>query len=77
MTLSQFMLGRVRAHELCIIRDCGYIVATFWIDREDLFLRHMDQYLAYHEVKHHEWGEIPITKENEQTIKIPCHYIDI
>ena len=77
MKLSDFLLKRVGAHELCVIREGGWIVATFWIDSEDLFLRYMDPYLTYHEVKHHEWDELPITKENGKTINVPCHYIDI
>lgn len=77
MRLDYFLSKHVGAHELCVIREDGFIVATFWIDYEDLFLRHMDRYLGYHEIKHHEWGEIPIAKENGQTINVPCNYIDI
>lgn len=77
MKLSEFLLKRTAAHELCVIRESGYVVATFWIDYEDLFARHMDNSLGDKEVKYNEWDFLPIVKENGQTMNIPCHYIDI
>lgn len=77
MRLDYFLSTQVGAHELCVIREDGFIVATFWIDYEDLFARHMDKSLGDKEVKYNEWDFLPIVKENGQTMNIPCHYIDI
>lgn len=42
ITLSKFLQNRTAAKELCVIREDGWIVATFWIDHEDLFMRYLD-----------------------------------
>lgn len=77
MTLQDFLLHKTNAHELCVIREDGWIVATYWIDHEDLFCRHVSITLAEMEVKSDEWDYLPIINENNATIKIPCHYIDV
>lgn len=75
MKLREFLRTKTHAQELCVIRDSGWIVATAWIDYEDLF--HIPPKLADKEVKHNEWGYLPVVNENNASIKIPCHYIDV
>ena len=38
MTLYEFLRHKTHANELCVIRDCGDIVASCWTDYEDLFI---------------------------------------
>jgi hypothetical protein len=75
MKLSEFLLHKTKVAELCVIRDSCWIVATCWIDEEDLFRIPRD--LADREVKGNKWGYLPIVNENGAEIKVPCHYIDI
>ena len=75
MYLREFLWTKTNVHELCVIREDGWIVATCWIDHEDLF--HIPSRLAKNEVKSDEWGYISIVNENNATIKIPCHYVDV
>ena len=74
MTVREFCLRKTQVGELCVIRDCGYIVATVWIDIEDLF--RMDTEVANMKVKSDEWGTLSITTEHGDRLQIPCHYID-
>lgn len=75
MRLREFLRKKTNAHELCVIRRDGWIVATCWIDREDLF--HVPSELAGKEVKCAEWGYLPIVNENNATVKVSCHYVDV
>lgn len=73
--LRDFLRRKTQALELCVITDDGWIVATCWIDHEDLF--HIPPKLADKEVKNDEWGELTIVNENGISIKIPCHYVNV
>lgn len=75
MKLYRFLLHETKVAELCVIRDSGWIVATCWIDGEDLFRIPPD--IADREVKGNKWGYLEIVNENGAAIKVPCHYIDI
>ena len=75
MTLRDFLLTKTNARELCVIRESGWIVATCWIDYEDLF--HISPKLVNKTVKKDEWDYISIVNENNACIKIPCHYVDV
>ena len=75
MKLREFLLKKTNVKELCVIRDSGYIVASCWIDYEDLF--HIPYKLADKVVKNDEWGYLSIVNENNAEIKIPCHYVDV
>lgn len=75
MTLRDFLYKKTNAKELCVIRDAGWIVASCWIDYEDLF--YIPQRLADNIVKKDEWDYLSIVNENNATIKIPCHYVDV
>lgn len=75
MKLREFLLKKTNVKELCVIRDSGYIVASCWIDYEDLF--YIPHKLADKLVKNDEWGYLSIVNENNAEIKIPCHYVDV
>ena len=75
MKLKDFLWNKTNARELCVIRDCGWIVASCWIDYEDLFC--IPPTLKDKEVKRDEWGYLSIVNENNAEIKIPCHYVDV
>lgn len=75
MTLRDFLRKKTNAMELCVIRDGGWIVASCWIDYEDLFA--ISNRLADNTVKKDEWGYLSIVNENNACIQIPCHYVDV
>lgn len=75
--LSEFLEHKTEAKELCVIREDGWIVATFWIDHEDLFMRYLDNKIGSKPVKKDEWGWLPIVNENNGNLEVRCHYIDI
>lgn len=75
MTLREFLRKKTNVRELCIIRESGWIVASCWIDYEDLFA--IPQQLSQKTIKKDEWGYITIVNENNAEIKIPCHCIDV
>lgn len=75
MKLIDFLRNKTNVKELCIIRDSGWIVASCWIDYEDLF--YIPSRLVDKMVKKDEWGYLPIVNENNAEIKIPCHYVDV
>lgn len=75
MRLIDFLRNKTNVKELCVIRDSGWIVASCWIDYEDLF--YIPSSLVDKVVKKDEWGYLPIVNENNAEIKIPCHYIDV
>lgn len=74
MTVREFCLRNTRAHELVVIRDCGWIVATAWIDDEDIF--RLLESVKNKTVIKNEWGKLSVVTEHGDTIEIPCHYID-
>ena len=77
MKLNEFLRTKTNACELCVISDSGYIIATAWIDYEDLFCGYISNRLSGKEVKKHWWGDIAIVNENNAKIRVPCHYIDV
>ena len=75
MKLIDFLRNKTNVKELCVIRDSGWIVASCWIDYEDLF--YIPSRLVDKVVREDEWGYLPIVNENNAEIKIPCHYVDV
>lgn len=75
MIVSEFCRKHTQTHQLCVIRDAGWIVETVWIDSEDIF--RITKLSANAEVKKTEFGELPIKTEHGDTVHIPCLYIDI
>lgn len=74
MTVKEFCLKKTQVGELCVFRDCGYIIGSTWIDSEDLFT--MSDIIGDKEVKSDEWGVLAITTGHGDKIYVPCHYID-
>lgn len=74
MTVSEFCRTKTQALELCAITYDGWIIATVWIDYEDLF--HIDKKVAKMKVKSDKWGTIPVVTEHGGKIIVPCHYIE-
>ena len=75
ITLNAFLREKTNAEELCVIRECGWIIATCWIDYEDLF--RIPSKMGDMIVKKDEWGYLSIVNENNACIKIPCHFVDV
>ena len=75
MKLAEFLWHKTNVKELCVIRDCGWIVASCWIDYEDLFA--IPERLSSKDVKSDSWDYLSIVNENNAEIKIPCHYVDV
>lgn len=74
MTVIEFCMKKTQVKELVVIRDCGWIVATAWIDYEDIF--RLPKETSELEVIRDEWGTINIVTEHGDTISIPCHYVN-
>lgn len=74
MTVYEFCKKHTQIHQLCVIRDSGWIVETAWIDSEDMF--RITELSAKAEVKKTEFGELSIETEHGDTVHIPCLYID-
>lgn len=74
MTVGEFCLIKTQVGELCVLRECGYIRETRYIDHENL--ASMNDRIQNAEVKFDEWGTFTITTEHGDKIQIPCHYID-
>lgn len=74
MTVGEFCMKKTQVKELVVIKDCGWIVATAWIDREDMF--RLPEKTSQLEVISDKWGVIDIITEHGDTISIPCHYVN-
>lgn len=74
MRLSDFLLYNTKACELCVICN-PWIVATVWVDYEDLFLRYVDVNLKQSTVIKDEWKPLIITSDNGTHMSILAHYI--
>jgi hypothetical protein len=77
MTLREFLRTKTNVQELCVIREDGWIVASFWIDHEDLFCHYLSKELGSRKVKLDCWDYISVVNVNNACIKIPCHYIEV
>lgn len=75
-TVSEFLLHNTQVGELCVIRDQGWVVATVWIDSEDLFAGYLGEAVRGWTVQSDSWGTIGVYDKNGQQTRIPCHYID-
>lgn len=74
MNVYEFCKKNTQAHQLCVVRDCGWIVEAVWIDHEDIFRMSKESQIAT--VKKTEFGELPVKTEHGDTVHIPCLYID-
>ena len=76
-TLREFLMTQTLPEELCVIRESGYIVATAWIDHEDLFCNYLNAKLGDMTVKSDKWDYLPIVDADGYTKTPRCHYIDV
>ena len=74
MTVAEFCREKTRVYQLCVIRDCGWIVETVWIDHEDIF--RLSERRARMKVIESKFGTLPICDANGNHLDIPCLYID-
>ena len=74
MSVYEFCRNHTQTHQLCVIRDAGWIVETVWIDSEDIF--RITGLSAKAEVKKTEFGELLVKTEHGDKVHIPCLYID-
>lgn len=77
MKLGEFLRTKTNAMELCAITNGGWVVATVWIDHEDIFIGLIPTTLASKPVKRDYWDYLTIVNENNTSIKVPCHFIDV
>lgn len=77
MTLREFLRTKTNVLELCVIRENGWVVATFWIDHEDLFCHYLDKRIGNKNVKLDCWDYLTIVNGNNASIKVPAHYIEV
>ena len=75
MTVREFCRYHTQVGELVVIRDCGYIKHTVWIDYEDIFV--LSPKYSKREIKKDEWGYLTVTTRHGDKIEVPCHYIDV
>ena len=74
MKLYEFLLHKTRAEELCVICN-PWIVATVWIDHEDLFIGYLNKGLKEAKVIKDDWRSLVITLDNGTRMYIQAHYI--
>lgn len=77
MPLSEFLLKKTNARELCVICVNGWINATFFIDHEDLFVRYLSPKLAQMRVKKDYWDTLSIVDAQNKPVEIPCHFVEV
>lgn len=75
VTLMDFLLYHTPVHDLCVIRDAGYVRQVVYVDNEDLFLVHPG--LHDRAVRSHQYGTMPVIEEDGTETSIPCHYVDV
>lgn len=75
ITVFEFCRLKTQVGELVIIRDCGYVSGSVWIDYEDLF--QIPQRYVDSKVLSDEWGTIKCTTEHGDKVMVNCHYIDV
>ena len=74
ITVKEYCLYQTDLHQLCVIRECGWIVEVVWIDREDLF--RMSRSSEEMIVVETSTGELLISNNRGGETKVPCLYID-
>ena len=73
--LTDFLLHKTNALELCAITENHWIKAVCYIDHEDLF--HIPPDFANRAVKSEEWNYLTIVDKDGNKMQIPCHCIDV
>ena len=76
MNLKDFLLQKTKIGDLCAISDRGYLVATAYIDDEDLFIKYMNYDLLANKVVSHHYDYLNVNDENGNINQIRCIFID-
>ena len=75
MTLIDFLLHETQALELCAICEGGWVVATVWVDHEDLFASNVHPKLRERYVDCDKWDTLLTVNSKGEKVTVPCHYI--
>lgn len=75
MTVREFCVYKTEVHQLVAIRYRGYIIATAWIDSEDLFKLPND--IAKRPVLESSYGFLNVSGPSEDEHRVPCVFLDI
>lgn len=81
MKLREFLTKKTGARELCVITEGGWIVATAWIDYEDLFA--LPSRLNDAEVVSTTFGTLTVrddnnsTRDRETVVNVPVRKIEV
>ena len=83
MKLYEYLRTQTSALELCTITEGGWIVATAWIDHEDLFSHHLPRSLADKEVVSTGFKTLTIrdeehsTRDREVIVRVPVRTVEV
>lgn len=75
MTLYDFLRCKTRAIEICLISENGFVATICWTGRKEM--PEIPERLRNKEVVSDKWGKLPIVNGYNETVRIPCHYIDV
>lgn len=75
MNVREFCMSKTNVHELVVIREGGYIVATAYIDHEDLF--RLPGEIARSEVSGCVRDLLSVNDSIGHTFCVPCVYLDL
>ena len=73
MIVEEYLLKKTEARTLVMIRDSGWVIASAWIDYEDLFAHSLKPELLGKRVKNAEWGTMDLFAGKPnciQTVKV-------
>ena len=83
MKLYDYLRTQTSAEELCTITEGGWIVATAWIDHEDLFSHNLPRSLADKEVVKTGFSTLIVrdeahsTKDLETIVRVPVRTVEV
>lgn len=83
MKLYDYLRTQTSAEELCTITEGGWIVATAWIDHEDLFSHNLPRGLANKEVVKAKFSTLIVrdeshsTKDLETVVRVPVRTVEV
>lgn len=75
MTVKEFLRKEVQVHELCIIKENGYIIETAYVDWGDLFLTNLNT--KDREVKESYVGGLQVRDSMSQISFVPVRIIEV
>lgn len=76
MTVQDFLLRKTDVGELCVIRDCGWIVAVAYVDPEDLSTCAINPRLLNRPVLQDKWDKLMVKTKDGYDDSVAAHFID-